>query len=62
MQVQPAYHLLRRALNWDLRPLDVLRLVRDDPHPVALLGAWRRRRRGDRIRAGAGPQPAAGPR
>ena len=40
MQVQPAHHLLRRALNWDLRPLDVLRLVRDDPHPVALLGAW----------------------
>ena len=39
-QVQPAYRLLRRALNWDLRPLDVLRLVRDDPHPVALLGAW----------------------
>jgi para-aminobenzoate synthetase / 4-amino-4-deoxychorismate lyase len=40
VQVQPPYHLLRRALNWDLRPLDVLRLVRDDPHPVALLGAW----------------------
>jgi para-aminobenzoate synthetase/4-amino-4-deoxychorismate lyase len=40
VQVQPTYHLLRRALNWDLRPLDVLRLVRDDPHPVALLGAW----------------------
>ena len=40
MQVQPAHHLLRRALNWDLRPLDVLRLLRDDPHPVALLGAW----------------------
>ena len=40
MQVQPAHNLLRRALNWDLRPVDVLRLVRDDPHPVALLGAW----------------------
>jgi para-aminobenzoate synthetase/4-amino-4-deoxychorismate lyase len=40
VQLQPAYHLLRRALNWDLRPLDVLQLVRDDPHPVALLGAW----------------------
>ena len=40
MQLQPAHHLLRRALNWDLRPFDVLRLVRDDPHPVALVGAW----------------------
>jgi para-aminobenzoate synthetase / 4-amino-4-deoxychorismate lyase len=40
VQLQPAHHLLRRALNWDLRSLDVLRLVRDDPHPVALLGAW----------------------
>jgi para-aminobenzoate synthetase / 4-amino-4-deoxychorismate lyase len=29
-----------RALNWDLSACDVLRLVRDDPHPVALLGAW----------------------
>ena len=40
MQVQPAYNLLRRALNWDLRPVEVLRLVRDDRHPVALLGTW----------------------
>jgi para-aminobenzoate synthetase / 4-amino-4-deoxychorismate lyase len=40
VRLQSAHHLLRRALNWDLRPLDVLRLVRDDPHPVALLGAW----------------------
>ncbi len=40
MRVQPAYRLVRRALAWDLRPLDVLRLVRDDRHPVALLGAW----------------------
>ncbi len=29
-----------RALDWDLSAFDVLRLVRDDPHPVALLGAW----------------------
>jgi para-aminobenzoate synthetase/4-amino-4-deoxychorismate lyase len=29
-----------RALNWDLSACDVLRLVRDDPYPVALLGAW----------------------
>src|SRR5262245_45255087 len=30
-----------RPLGWEhLGPADVLRLVRDDPHPVALLGAW----------------------
>jgi para-aminobenzoate synthetase/4-amino-4-deoxychorismate lyase len=29
-----------RPLDWDLSPADVLRLVRDDPHPAALLGAW----------------------
>lgn len=40
MQLQPAHLVLCRALDWDLRPVDVLRLVRDDPHPVALLGAW----------------------
>ena len=39
IQVQPAYRLLRRALNWDCGR-GLLRLVRDDPHPVALLGAW----------------------
>ena len=27
-------------LDWQLSPADVLRLVRDDPHPVALLGTW----------------------
>src|SRR5215472_770904 len=27
-------------MDWDLRPADVLRLVRDDAHPVALAGAW----------------------
>jgi aminodeoxychorismate synthase component I len=32
--------LVRRALSWDLEPADVLRLVRDDRHPVALVGAW----------------------
>lgn len=31
---------MRRALSWDFEPADVLRLVRDDPHPVALVGAW----------------------
>jgi para-aminobenzoate synthetase / 4-amino-4-deoxychorismate lyase len=32
--------LVRRALDWDLTPAEVLRLVRADPHPVALFGAW----------------------
>jgi para-aminobenzoate synthetase / 4-amino-4-deoxychorismate lyase len=32
--------LVRRALDWGLSPADVLRRVRADPHPVALLGAW----------------------
>jgi para-aminobenzoate synthetase/4-amino-4-deoxychorismate lyase len=30
----------RRPLGWDLSPADVLRLVRNDAHPVALCGAW----------------------
>jgi hypothetical protein len=29
-----------RPLDWDLSAADALRLVRHDPHPVALLGAW----------------------
>jgi para-aminobenzoate synthetase / 4-amino-4-deoxychorismate lyase len=32
--------LARRPLGWDLAPADVLRLVRNDAHPVALCGAW----------------------
>src|SRR5215467_947302 len=32
--------VVRRPLGWDLAPLEVLRLVRPDAHPVALLGAW----------------------
>jgi para-aminobenzoate synthetase component I len=33
-------HLVCRQLDWDLAPVDVLRLVRSDAHPVALTGAW----------------------
>ncbi len=40
MQEQPKYRLLRQALDWELEPLEVLRLVRGDRHPVALLGDW----------------------
>jgi para-aminobenzoate synthetase/4-amino-4-deoxychorismate lyase len=29
-----------RPLDWDLSAADVLRLLRADPHPAALLGAW----------------------
>jgi len=32
--------LVRRPLNWDLTPVQALRLVRADPNPVALFGAW----------------------
>jgi para-aminobenzoate synthetase / 4-amino-4-deoxychorismate lyase len=32
--------VLRRPLDWDLAPAEVLRLVRTDRHPVALIGAW----------------------
>jgi para-aminobenzoate synthetase / 4-amino-4-deoxychorismate lyase len=31
---------MSHALDWDLSAADVLRLVRGDAHPVALLGAW----------------------
>jgi para-aminobenzoate synthetase / 4-amino-4-deoxychorismate lyase len=32
--------VVRRPLGWDLTPADVLRLVRNDAHPVALCGGW----------------------
>jgi para-aminobenzoate synthetase / 4-amino-4-deoxychorismate lyase len=32
--------LVRRPLHWNLTPAQALRLVRTDPHPVALFGAW----------------------
>jgi len=36
----PVPRLVRRLLGWDLAPVEVLRLVRADAHPVALIGAW----------------------
>src|SRR5260370_803665 len=33
-------HLVCRPLDWDLAPVEALRLVRSDAHPVALTGAW----------------------
>ena len=35
-----AVRVVRRPLGWDLAPVDVLRLVRSDAHPVALIGTW----------------------
>ncbi len=32
--------LISRPLDWSLSAVDVLRLLRDDAYPVALLGAW----------------------
>ena len=49
----PDIRLVRRPLNWDLTPVQVLRLVRADPHPVALVRRVGRRLRHRRV-------PAAG--
>jgi para-aminobenzoate synthetase/4-amino-4-deoxychorismate lyase len=40
MRSQAPCRVVCRALDWELSPADVLRLVRADAHPVALLGAW----------------------
>jgi len=40
MFTRTQWRLVRRPLDWALTPADVLRLVRADPHPVALCGAW----------------------
>ena len=50
----------RRPLGWGLTPADVLRLVRNDAHPVALCGAWAGGARRDRRRARGG-QGGTGP-
>ena len=40
MSANHGFRLVRRALGWQLGLADVLRLVREDAHPVALSGAW----------------------
>jgi para-aminobenzoate synthetase / 4-amino-4-deoxychorismate lyase len=40
MSAGASFRLVRRPLGWKLAPADVLRLVRDDAHPVALFGDW----------------------
>ena len=53
MPSEAPFRMIRRGLDWELSAAEVLRLVRADPHPVALLGAWaRQRHRG--FRSGAG--------
>jgi para-aminobenzoate synthetase / 4-amino-4-deoxychorismate lyase len=36
----PGWSLMCEPLDWDLSAPEVLRLLRDDAHPAALLGAW----------------------
>jgi para-aminobenzoate synthetase/4-amino-4-deoxychorismate lyase len=40
MSGRTEFSVIRRPLRWELAPAEALRLVRDDPHPVALLGTW----------------------
>ena len=40
MRAQVSSRAVCRPLDWDLSAADVLRLLRADPHPAALLGAW----------------------
>jgi anthranilate synthase/aminodeoxychorismate synthase-like glutamine amidotransferase len=40
MSAKDGFRRVRRPLGWPLAPADVLRLVREDAHPVALSGAW----------------------
>jgi para-aminobenzoate synthetase / 4-amino-4-deoxychorismate lyase len=37
---QPRWSAVREPLDWDFSATEVLALVRADPHPAALLGAW----------------------
>jgi hypothetical protein len=38
--VTALFRVACHPLDWDPNAADALRLVRHDPHPVALLGAW----------------------
>jgi para-aminobenzoate synthetase / 4-amino-4-deoxychorismate lyase len=40
MHAQVSSRVVSRQLDWDLSAADVLRLLRADPYPAALLGAW----------------------
>jgi para-aminobenzoate synthetase/4-amino-4-deoxychorismate lyase len=61
MQSPALCRVVRRALDWELSTAGVLRLVRADPHPVALLGAWAGRSdivASDPVRVCRAPEPA----
>ena len=40
MPAEPPTRVTCEPLDWDFSPVDVLRLVRADAHPAALLGTW----------------------
>jgi len=40
MHARVSSRVVCRQLDWDLSAAEVLRLLRADPHPAALLGAW----------------------
>jgi para-aminobenzoate synthetase/4-amino-4-deoxychorismate lyase len=40
MSGRAEFTIVRRPLRWDLAPVEALRLVRGDAHPVALIGTW----------------------
>ena len=40
MPSEAPFRMIRRPLDWELGAAEVLRLVRADLHPVALVGAW----------------------
>ena len=40
MSAKDGFRRVRRPLGWRFDPADVLRLVREDAHPVALSGTW----------------------
>jgi para-aminobenzoate synthetase/4-amino-4-deoxychorismate lyase len=40
MSGRTEFTVVRRPLRWNLAPVEALRLVRDDVHPVALFGTW----------------------
>jgi para-aminobenzoate synthetase/4-amino-4-deoxychorismate lyase len=40
IRAQAPSRVVCRPLDWELSTADVLRLLRADPHPAALLGAW----------------------
>ena len=40
MRGREVTRLLRRRLGWNRTPVEVLRMMRTDAHPVALFGSW----------------------